>query len=85
MGFQICGCVLTVDVSPASDVTGEIMRQRLIMTGKIRDRYVAIVIDGLTQFHDCNVVSAADMLSLNHAYKNKSSTVLQSLYPLPRS
>lgn len=68
MGFQICKCVLTVDVSPASDVTVEIMRQHLILTRKFCDPNVAVVINGLAQFHDCNVISAAHMLqSLNHA------------------
>lgn len=77
LGLQIYERVLTVDVSPASDVTSEVMGQCLICARKVCDGYVAIVIDRLTQFHDCNVVSGTeDMLGgVNDGYKRKGSTV----------
>lgn len=67
-------CVLTVNVSPAGDVTGEVIRQHLI-TRKFCNSYEAIVIDGLFQFHDSNVISKTDRVRLKYGHRNKNCMV----------
>lgn len=50
-------CLLTVNKSPAGDVTGEAIRHCLASVGKFSDSHVAIVVHRLRQSHDGNVIS----------------------------
>lgn len=61
MGYNISESLLTVNVSPAGDVTSEVIRQCFMITRKLCNSYIAIVIDRLTQFHDSNVKSETDV------------------------
>lgn len=48
---------LTVHKSPASDVTGEVMRQHLARVRKVGNSHVAVVIHRISQFHESNIIS----------------------------
>lgn len=92
MSPRLCKCcalrkVLTIHDSPASQVTLELIGQRLIRCGKVSNGHKPVVIHRLGQFDDGNVISA-QIGQVEHCDAEAESncctvTLPQTEFPVP--